>query len=266
MHVLDARTAAARKAVAAGLVLAAGLVVLAPPDLGAQGLAGSTASLDRQNRVAREHDFTFIDTGERVRHFASQGWLVEVRPSADFTLRGVSFPYARPEVEIFLRRLAAQYRAACGEQLVVTSLTRPTTRQPRNASDRSVHPTGMAVDLRYSSNRTCRAWLERVLTQLEGAGVLEATRERFPVHYHVAVFPRQYAAYVDGMNARQVADVQDRLAYTVRSGDSLWGIARSHGTTVDDLRAANGLDGTRIYVGQVLDVPVEQAEQLAVQQ
>ena len=33
---------------------------------------------------------------------------------------------ARPEVALFIRRLAAQYRAACGEQLVVTSLTRPT--------------------------------------------------------------------------------------------------------------------------------------------
>jgi spore germination protein YaaH len=123
----------------------------------------------------------------------------------------------------------------------------------------------MAVDLRHSRNRACRGWLERVLTQLEGAGVLEATRERFPVHYHVAVFPRPYAAYVAAVNPRQPVSVQDRLAYTVRSGDSLWGIARSHGTTVDDLRVANELEGSRIYVGQVLDVPVEPAGQGPVQ-
>lgn len=263
MHVLNAHKAARRRGGVAGLVLVASLAGLLPAPAHAQSLQGSTASVDRQNRIARQHDYTFIDTGERVRYFASQGWLVEVEPTADFLLRGVSFPYARPQVELFLRRLAAQYRASCGERLVVTSLTRPTTRQPRNASDRSVHPTGMAIDLRYSRNRSCRAWLERVLTQLESAGVLDATRERFPVHYHVALFPRQYVAYVEARDSRQATAAQDRLAYTVRAGDSLWGIARSHGTTVDDLRVVNGLAGSRIYVGQVLDVPV--AERVAVQ-
>lgn len=257
MHVLDARTAARWEGVVASFVLAAAMVAGCPGASSAQGLGGSAASLDRQNRMAREHNFTFIDTGERVGFFADQGWLVEVKPTSDFQLRGVSFPYARPEVALFLRRLSRQYRAACGERLVVTSLTRPTTRQPRNASDRSVHPTGMAIDLRYSHNRTCRTWLERLLTQLEGAGVLEATRERVPVHYHVAVFPRQYAAYVGSLDARQSASSPDRLAYTVRSGDSLWGIARSHGTTVDQLRDANRLRGSRIYAGQVLDVPMD---------
>ena len=259
---MDLGTATQRGRVAAGLVLAALALLSRASPLGAQSLGGSTASLDRQNRIARQHDYTFIDTAERVRYFAAQGWLVEVEPTADFLLRGVSFPYARAEVDLFLRRLGAQYRAACGERLVVTSLTRPTTRQPRNASDRSVHPTGMAVDLRYSRNRTCRGWLERVLTQLESAGVVEATRERFPVHYHVAVFPRQYAAYVGTLRGGEAAPApaDSRLAYTVRSGDSLWGIARAHGTTVDDLRVVNSLQGSRIFAGQVLDVPVAERE------
>lgn len=221
----------------------------------AQVLRGSPASLDRQNRVARQHDFTFMENGERVRFFASQGWLVPVRTSRNFSLHAVSFPYARPEVALFLERLGAQYRAACGEQLVVTSLTRPTNRQPRNASDRSVHPTGMAVDLRYSRTRACRSWLEGVLMSLERQGVLEATLERRPVHYHVAVFPRQYAAYVDLMQQRQAAADSDVIEYRVRRGDSLWDIARAHGTTVDELRDANGLRGSRIFVGQVIDVP-----------
>ena len=262
---MDKGTATPSEWLAAGLVLAVLAALAAVSPLHGQSLRGSTASLDRQNRIARQHDYTFIDTAERVRYFASQGWLVEVRPTGDFLLRGVSFPYARSEVALFLRRLGAQYRAACGERLVVTSLTRPTTRQPRNASDRSVHPTGMAVDLRYSRSRACRAWLERVLTQLEAAGIVEATRERFPVHYHVAVFPRQYAAYVEALDGRERAPaaVEAQLAYTVRSGDSLWGIARAHGTTVDDLRAVNSLRGSRIFVGQVLDVPV--AERVAVQ-
>ncbi|MDA0330203.1 MAG: DUF5715 family protein [Gemmatimonadetes bacterium] len=229
--------------------------------LSAQSLSGSAASLDRQNRVAREHDFTFLDTADRVRYFADQGWLVPIRPTGDFSLHAVSFPYARPEVELFVQRLGAQYRAACGEQLVVTSLTRPTTRQPNNASDRSVHPTGMALDIRYSRDRRCRTWLQGVLTDLERQGILEATLERRPVHYHVALFPRQYSAYVAAIQTRpsvvtaQVATAQVAKAYTVRSGDSLWTIARRHGTTVDQLKDVNGIDGSRIFVGQVIEVP-----------
>ncbi|MFQ5535875.1 MAG: DUF5715 family protein [Gemmatimonadota bacterium] len=229
----------------------------APAPASAQSLRGSPRSLDRQNAVARQHDFTYIDTGRRVRYFADKGWLVRVRGNRDYTLHGVSYPYARPEVALFLRRLGAQYRAACGERLVVTSLTRPTSRQPRNASSRSVHPTGMAVDLRYSRNRACRRWLERVLLSLERAGILEATRERRPAHYHVAVFPRQYASYVTRLKERPVRrrETPTRVAYRVRRGDSLWTIARRHGTTVDDLKSVNRLKTTRIYAGQVIEVP-----------
>jgi hypothetical protein len=228
------------------------------------------ASVDRQNVIAEEHDYTFLDTGDRVRAFASQGLLVRVQPNGDFTLRGVSFPYARPEVELFIRRLGAQYRANCGETLVVTSLTRPTSGQPANASDRSVHPTGMALDLRRPQGPRCRSWLEGVLLSLERARVVEATLERYPVHYHVAVFPRQYAAYVAGLQNRQptptatvrvaAADPapEERREYKVRRGDSLWTIARTHGTTVEQLRSANQLAGSRIFVGQVLDVPLEE--------
>lgn len=229
--------------------------------LDAQSLRGSPASLDRQTESARLHDFTYLDTSQRVLYFAEKGWLVRIRPNSDFTLHAVSFPYARPEVATFLQRLAAQYRAACGEQLVVTSLTRPTTRQPRNASGRSVHPTGMAVDLRYSSNRTCRSWLEGVLLDLESTGVVEATRERYPAHYHIAVFPRQYMAYVDGLVSRQATRVAqatplNKAKYKVRSGDSLWTIARTHGLSVEELRAVNSIRGNRIYAGQVLELPV----------
>lgn len=230
--------------------------------LGAQSLGGSPASLDRQNRVADQHDYTFIRTGARVKYFAERGWLVPVRPNQDFELNGVSYPYARPEVRLFVQRLAAQYRAACGERMVVTSLTRPTSRQPGNASARSVHPTGMALDIRYSRSRACRQWLEGVLLDLEAASVLEATRERYPAHYHIAVFPQQYAAYVDAVDTRdntriaESAPVETTASpYEVRAGDSLWTIARQHGTTVEDLRISNNLRSSRIYAGQVLKVP-----------
>jgi len=236
------------------LVAAVALCVLAAAPARAQSLRGSTASLDRQNRVAQENDFTYIDSVSRLRYFTDQRLLVGIQPGEDFVLHDVSFPYARPEVALFIERLAPQYRAACGEQLVVTSLTRPISRQPANASDRSVHPTGMAVDFRYSGNRGCRSWLERVLVSLEGAGVLEATRERSPAHYHVALFPKRYAAYVDQLTS-DAAAVSEEAAYVVQSGDTLWRIAEAHETTVDAIRRANGLRGNRIYQGQILDIP-----------
>jgi hypothetical protein len=171
----------------------------------AQSLRGSTASMERQHGVAIENDFTFLRTGRDVARFVRLGLLVRVGATADVELAGVSHPYARPAIRLFVQRLGAQYRAACGERLVVTSLTRPEDGQPRNASDESVHPTGMAVDLRVSQSARCRAWLERVLLSLERTGVVEATRERRPPHYHVAVFPGRYAAYVRNLTSRGAA-------------------------------------------------------------
>jgi cell wall-associated NlpC family hydrolase len=46
------------------------------------------------------------------------------------------------------------------------------------------------------------------------------------------------------------------VEYTVRSGDTLFAIARAHHTTIDEVRAANGLERDAIIkVGQVLRVP-----------
>lgn len=62
---------------------------------------------------------------------------------------------------------------------------------------RSVHPTGMAVDLRKSHVPACLHWLRSTLLSLEKAGVLEATEEFSPPHFHVAVFPTAYSRYVE---------------------------------------------------------------------
>lgn len=227
----------------------------AAPDAAAQSLRGSPATVERQNLAALRHDFTFLRDAAHVRRFVDAGYLVPITSNPDYGVKRISFPYARPEVGLFLSRLGRQYRDACGETLVVTSLTRPTTRQPWNASPRSVHPTGMAVDLRRSTNRHCREWLESVLLHLEGQGVVEAVRERRPPHYHVAVFPEPYAEYVAGLRESD-ADAPNpgrrEAGYRVRNGDSLWTIARAHGMTVGELRAVNDLRGNRIYPGQLI--------------
>lgn len=235
-------------AITLGLALAGGTVAEA------QTLRGSAASLDRQNRQARSHDFTFLSTAEDVERFVGNGLLIRIEETADYELLpSVSFPYARPEVKAFLERIAPQYRTACGERLVVTSLVRPRTHQPRNASSRSVHPTGMAIDLRRSESLTCQSWLEQVLLRLQRQGVVEAVRERRPPHYHVAVFPRPFMQYVAQYGLKN--DFGEGRLYRVREGDSLWSIAQRHGTTIEAIQQANGLRSSRVLVGQVLRIP-----------
>jgi hypothetical protein len=183
------------------------LLTLPAAAANAQSLLGSRESLLRQDEQAQAHGFSYLRTTADVRDYAKRGVLVRLHGNSDYDIESdeVSFPYARPEVKLFIERLADQYRSACGEKLVVTSLTRPITRQPRNASVLSVHPTGMAADLRRSFIPSCRSWLEATLLDLEGRNVLEATREQYPPHYHVALFP---APYLRSINVGELPHVE----------------------------------------------------------
>lgn len=225
-------------------------------DAASASLRPTRSALLRQVDAARQHGFSHASNSTEVRSLLRRGLLERVRSNPDFHLKdGMSFPYARPEVARFLERLAAPYREVCGEPLVVTSLIRPKSHQPRNSSPLSVHPTGMAMDLRLSWRRSCRAWLEGVLLDLEDAGVLEAARERRPPHYHVVLFPLPYQRYVADLPEDRIRPDRGHHSYRVQRGDNLWRIARHHGTTVERIRSANGMRSTVIRPGQVLAIP-----------
>lgn len=270
--ILSARTSR----IAAVSLLA--LATAAVPHLKAQSLLGSRSSMLRQNEAAREHDYSYLRTSSDVYRFVDRGLLVKLKGNSDYALASgyVSFPYARPEVKLFVERLSDQYRSACGERLVVTSLTRPLDRQPANASHLSVHPTGMALDLRRSSRASCRQWLESTLLLLEDKNVLEATREKHPPHYHVSLFPNQYLRYLDSKDAlpkiqvakadadetpkssskSTVAKASSRSKkYKVGRGDTLWEIAQRHGVSVTTIKKANGIRSSRLRPGQTLSIP-----------
>lgn len=237
------------------------LLAWAPP-AATQSLQGSRASIDRMYSQARSHELSFHRTATGVRLAADQGALVRLAGGGDYRLEGVSHPYVLPATRTFVERLAAQYRAACGERLVITSATRPQSLRLANSTDRSVHPTGMAVDVRRPSNARCLAWLRETLLHLEGAAVIEATEERRPPHFHVAVFPRPYRRYVQGRGGRPAPAAPavapaPAATHRVRQGETLWSIARSHRLSVETLRAANEMRGDRIVVGQVLVIPRE---------
>jgi len=257
--------------------LVGGLLLASATGIPAQSLKGSRVAMERQHAVARKMDYTFIRNAAQVRKFVASGLLVPVPGNGDYELDGVSFPYARPALRTFVVRLAQQYRSACGEKLVVTSLTRPLSEQPRNASDLSVHPTGMAADLRVSRKASCQRWLANTLLSLEKKGVLDVTREQRPPHFHVALFPADYLQYVNRLAAAKPVRLASTASaptvvaaaaespsqgaesgyeqYEVSRGDSLWDIARRYNTTVSQLKELNGLSSSRIAAGQVISVP-----------
>ncbi|HEV2148625.1 MAG TPA: DUF5715 family protein [Longimicrobiaceae bacterium] len=252
--------------------LAAGLA-LGPAVAEAQTLRGSRTSVDRAYRKAHDHELTFFTTGSGVRSAVSAGRLVRLQGDANYRLHEVSYPYALPATATFVTRLAAQYRAQCGEKMVVTSATRPKSFRLSNSVDRSVHPAGMAVDIRRPASARCGAWLRETLLFLEGKGVIDATEERNPPHFHVVVFPEPYLRYAGGASAAQPksakagapakrtgAAAQPKASartHKVRRGETLWDIARRHGTSVDRIKKENEISSSRILAGQVLQIPLD---------
>jgi hypothetical protein len=210
--------------------MVAGLLVMLPPSAEAGGPTprmATSGSMARQNAVARAEGYTFLRTPAEVWAEVAAGRLVRVESNGDVELAGASFPVTRPEVALFLAHLGAAHRTACGTPLVVTSLTRPIVRQPSNASHHSVHPAGMAVDLRIPRDVQCRRWLESRLLAMQAADLLEVLREQRPPHYHVGIFPSAFRGYVEQElmreafsmaegdareRLRQVREVVDRIA------------------------------------------------------
>lgn len=202
----------------ATVAAAAGLLLFALPawaDVPVT-LRGSPESMLRQNRIAQESDFDFLRTAREVRRAVEAGELVPVNGDENYELAYRSFPYARPELRHFIERLAEEYHAGCGEKLFVTSLTRPMTQQPPNAHPLSVHPAGMAVDLRISQKAACQRWIEAKLLGLEEQGILDITREQNPPHYHVALFPDAYFEHV--VEVLELDGVEAELIRPARAG------------------------------------------------
>ncbi|HEV8631300.1 MAG TPA: DUF5715 family protein [Thermoanaerobaculia bacterium] len=186
-----------RRAVRRIALLAPLLALVASPALSAASLQPTHTALLRQALSARDAGFAFLDNDDQVHDYVRRGLLVPMRGNDDYFIHpDVRHTAARPEVKVFVERLASQYREACGEKLVVTSLVRPRNHQPWNSDPLSVHPTGMAVDLRISNVSQCRRWLEHALLDLEDQGVIEAARERVIPHYHIVVFP-SYATFLE---------------------------------------------------------------------
>jgi hypothetical protein len=151
-------------------------------------LHGSKESVEKMYSFAESHGLTFYLTPTNLDSAIAKGRLVPLAGDASYELtRGVGFSYATREAREFVLAFAPQYLAECGTPLTVTSAARPVSRQPRNANPHSVHPTGIAVDIRRPHAGACLNWVRGALAELETRGIIEATEERHPVHLHVAV-------------------------------------------------------------------------------
>jgi hypothetical protein len=193
--------------------LAAAVVVvsLAGVTLGAT-LRGSPGAMREQHSVALQHGLDFYRTAGEIQDAAARGDLVALEGDENYEVADfVSHPYVQPEARLFVERLARQYREACGQQLVVTSATRAIDEQPWNAHRLSVHPTGMAIDFRVSTEAECREFMEAAMLGMETRGLINGIREFRPPHYHIAIYPYQYAAYAAERIAEEEAEAA-RLA------------------------------------------------------
>jgi hypothetical protein len=178
------------------LALAALTSTVASSAADAQTLRGSRASVELMYTAAHRGDLQFLRTPEDIYEAAKVGALKLISMTSDLEIQRVAYPFVLPNTLRFADSLAAEYHAACGERIVVTSGARPSSRQPRNASPKSVHPTGMAIDFRKPRNPVCLKWMRQSLVALEKDGVVEATEERHPVHFHVAVLHQRAERHV----------------------------------------------------------------------
>jgi hypothetical protein len=180
------RSPVARRLFACALFLAAA-PALPEASLGAQTLRGSRAAVDRAFHTAKRRELPFVRSRREVERRARAGDYVRLSGTRNVRLKGVTSPYVRPLTRSFLNTFAARYRKSCGDALVVTSAMRPTSMHLVNSTQKSVHPTGMALDLRAPGGG-CRSWMRRELLAYEKRGIVDATEERRPAHFHVVVY------------------------------------------------------------------------------
>lgn len=268
-------------------------LVIGAPIAGAQrrnkepeDLHGSKASVERMYDFAVRHRYPFYLTPTNLDSAIAHGKLVALTGDSTYELtRGVGFSYATREAKRFVTLFAPQYLAACGAPLTVTSAARPMSRQPHNANPHSVHPTGIAVDIRRPPPGPCLTWVRGALAELETKGLVEATEEHHPIHLHIAVLQAPGARFAlpdltHGVVVARVASPQTVAAtsngdvkvtslaaaprdsgarprtYQVRQGDTLWDVAQKTGVSVKALADANHRStSTALQPGTVLKLP-----------
>ena len=161
----------------------------------------------QQYLYAKAHDLEFSLNSVQFWGMVNGKILVPLKSTPhEAPLRAVfDTPFVLPATAEFTRNLAlAHHEAKCG-RLYVTGGGR--FRVFRNSSEYSVHPAGMAVDIRIRDlSRRCYNNLSRLLYNAEAERVADTTRERWPPHFHVVVVQKPKIIAAKGDEEAEISD------------------------------------------------------------
>ena len=175
-------------------------------------LAGSKASLRRQNEAADRFGLSRLRDAAELERFIAASLLVPVQDNAAYAIdetlgeydrdRRELYTHARSWVPGFLDDVFGRVSRATGERFRVTALIRtmeyqrrlrrwnPNGAKGRNHYELSSHLTGATVDVSWKDVALSTIFqIETRLRALERAGLIEATRERHNACWHIMVFP-----------------------------------------------------------------------------
>lgn len=149
-------------------------------------VGGEVSSSQQQLGYAQKQQLPFMATEAEYQTRISSGYFI--RLESPFMEVHARRPYALPSTVVFVAELAREYYdEGCG-LLVVKDALRLTSERPSNGSLYSVHPAGMAVDIRTKYIPTeCADWLRTYISQKEAEGKVDGTQEWKPEHLHVVV-------------------------------------------------------------------------------
>jgi hypothetical protein len=157
---------------------------------------GEFSTSQRQLEYAQARGIPLMNTEEEYQSSVRSGRFVRLT-HPNLEVNEQTRPHVLPATAQFIYEVAEQFgRADCG-RLRVNGAGRLTSERPTNGSRDSVHPAGMALDLRVINlSERCYAVLSELLHEAERERRADVTREWEPEHFHVVVIPEQTARRV----------------------------------------------------------------------
>ena len=149
-------------------------------------VGGCQTTSEQQHHYARKMMLPLMTTEAEYQARIASGYYVPFE--GPYLQLLAKRPYALPSTVAFVNAMAKEYQATGCGRLIVRGALRLTTERPPNGSIHSVHPAGMAVDIRTNHiPATCAEWLRNYLREKEALGEVDGTHELKPEHLHVVV-------------------------------------------------------------------------------
>lgn len=149
-------------------------------------VGGCQTTSEQQFQYALKQNLTPVTTAAEYADRIARGQFVRLEGPHLLVL--AKRPYALPSTVAFMMELSAAYHATGCGQVIVKDAVRLVSERPPNGSIHSVHPSGMAVDIRVRYIKpACADWLRMYVRQKEAVGAVDATHELHPEHLHIVV-------------------------------------------------------------------------------